>query len=205
MLKFFFDVFFLYEGVQIVNFDFGCYCEVGVDVCVLNFSFGDYSYCEWLFDIVNMIIGKFVNIVVMMWIGLMDYLMIMVSLYYFLYCLDDYFDDVVFDVDFFVVWVVWCMVIGYDIWIGYGVIIKFEVSVGYGVIVVVGVVVIKDVFDWMIVVGCLVKLLCECFLVEIGVWLMVLLWWDWDYVCLCCVLFDFCVLYVVQFLCCYES
>lgn len=92
---------FLYVNVSVVNFEFGGFIEVGEGLWFLNLEFGDYFYCECFCDIVNVIIGKFLNIVSFVWVGVMDYLLIIVLLYYFLYWFLDYWDDVENDVEFF--------------------------------------------------------------------------------------------------------
>lgn len=173
--------FFIYFDCEIYEVFFGCFVEIGKGSRIMNLIIGDYFYCDCYVDIVNVDVGKFVNIVVFICIGVIDYLMYMVLMYYFLYWLSDYWDDVGCDEDFFVYCVLCCVIIGYDIWIGNGVMIKFEVMVGIGVVVVFGVVVIKDVVFFMIVVGMLVVKICDCYMFVIIEWLMVLVWWDWDY------------------------
>lgn len=89
-------------------------------------------------------------------------------LYYFIYCVGDYWLEEKDEMEFFD----WCcgnvVKIGYDIWFGYGFIILLGVMVGNGVVVGVGVVVSRDVVFYIIVGGVLVCFICECFDVVIG-------------------------------------
>ncbi|NHF74498.1 LbetaH domain-containing protein [Paracoccus xiamenensis] len=194
----------IHAGAEVVDTQFGGYCEVGEGARILNSTFGDYSYCERLSDIANTTIGKFVNIAAVTRIGPTDHPMTTASLHHFLYRSEYYWDDAESDPDFFAARAARRTEIGHDTWIGHGAIVKPEIRIGHGAIVAAGAVVTHDVPDWMIVAGCPAKPLRRRFPEEIGDRLMQLAWWDWDHARLREALPDFRRLPVMEFLDRYE-
>lgn len=195
----------LHDGAEIVNSQFGRYCEVGAGSRVLNSAFGDYSYCDRLSDIANSSIGKFASIAAMTRIGPTDHPMTTASLHHFLYRSEYYWDDAETDPGFFAARASRRTVIGHDTWIGHGAIIKPEITIGNGAIVAAAAVVTKDVPDWMIVAGCPARELRPRFSPGIGARLARLGWWDWDHDRLRRALPDFRRLPVEAFLDRYEA
>ncbi|MDS9468943.1 chloramphenicol acetyltransferase [Paracoccus sp. MBLB3053] len=199
------DTPFVHDGAQILNAQFGRYCEVGAGARILNSEFADYAYCDRLADIANTSVGKFANIAAMTRIGPTDHPMTSPSLHHFLYRSEYYWDDAAPDPKFFAARAARRTVIGHDTWIGHGAIVKPDVVIGNGAIVAAGAVVTKDVPDWMIVAGCPAQSLRPRFAPDIGARLSQLAWWDWDHDRLRKALPDFRTLTAEDFLDRYES
>lgn len=182
---------FIHADCQIVDSQFGAYCEVGQGSRVVNSAFADYAYCDRLSDIANTTVGKFANIAAMTRIGPTDHPYTHAAQHHFLYRSSYYWDDVADDRDFFAARAARRTTLGVDCWIGHGAIIKPEITVGIGAIVASGAVVTKDVGPFAMVAGCPAKPLRARFSSDIIERLLALAWWDWDHARLRATLMDF--------------
>jgi len=182
---------FIHPDCQIVDSQFGAYCEVGQGSRVVNSAFADYAYCDRLSDIANTTVGKFANIAAMTRIGPTDHPYTHAAQHHFLYRSSYYWDDIADDRDFFAVRAARRTTLGADCWIGHGAIIKPEITVGIGAIVASGAVVTKDVGPFAMVAGCPAKPLRARFSSDIIERLLALAWWDWDHARLRAALMDF--------------
>jgi len=190
----------IHSGSEIVNSQFGAWCEVGAQSRVINSTFEDYAYCDRMADIANTTVGKFSNIAAMTRIGPTDHPFANAAQHHFLYRSSYYWDDVADDPTFFAARAARRTTLGADCWIGHGAIIKPEVTVGVGAIVASGAVVTKDVGPFMMVAGCPAKPLRARFSPDIIERLLVLAWWDWDHQRLRAALMDFRCLKAEEFL-----
>ncbi len=190
----------IHSGCEIVNSQFGAWCEVGAQSRVINSTFEDYAYCDRMADIANTTVGKFSNIAAMTRIGPTDHPFANAAQHHFLYRSSYYWDDVADDPTFFAARAARRTTLGADCWIGHGAIIKPEVTVGIGAVVASGAVVTKDVGPFMIVAGCPAKPLRARFSPDIIERLLVLAWWDWDHQRLRAALLDFRSLKAEEFL-----
>lgn len=190
----------IHSGCEIVNSQFGAWCEVGAQSRVINSTFEDYAYCDRMADIANTTVGKFSNIAAMTRIGPTDHPFANAAQHHFLYRSSYYWDDVADDPTFFAARAARRTTLGADCWIGHGAIIKPEVTVGIGAVVASGAVVTKDVGPFMMVAGCPAKPLRARFSPDIIERLLVLAWWDWDQQRLRAALMDFRSLKAEEFL-----
>lgn len=190
----------IHSGSEIVNSQFGAWCEVGAQSRVINSTFEDYAYCDRMADIANTTVGKFSNIAAMTRIGPTDHPFANAAQHHFLYRSSYYWDDVADDPTFFAARAARRTTLGADCWIGHGAIIKPEVTVGIGAVVASGAVVTKDVGPFMMVAGCPAKPLRARFSPDIIERLLVLAWWDWDHQRLRAALMDFRSLKAEEFL-----
>jgi hypothetical protein len=190
----------IHSGCEIVNSQFGAWCEVGAQSRVINSTFEDYAYCDRMADIANTTVGKFSNIAAMTRIGPTDHPFANAAQHHFLYRSSYYWDDVADDPTFFAARAARRTTLGADCWIGHGAIIKPEVTVGIGAVVASGAVVTKDVGPFMMVAGCPAKPLRARFSPDIIERLLVLAWWDWDHQRLRAALMDFRSLKAEEFL-----
>jgi phosphonate metabolism protein (transferase hexapeptide repeat family) len=190
----------IHSGSEIVNSQFGAWCEVGAQSRVINSTFEDYAYCDRMADIANTTVGKFSNIAAMTRIGPTDHPFANAAQHHFLYRSSYYWDDVADDPTFFAARAARRTTLGADCWIGHGAIIKPEVTVGIGAVVASGAVVTKDVGPFMMVAGCPAKPLRARFSPDIIERLLVLAWWDWDQQRLRAALMDFRSLKAEEFL-----
>jgi len=190
----------IHSGCEIVNSQFGAWCEVGAQSRVINSTFEDYAYCDRMADIANTTVGKFSNIAAMTRIGPTDHPFANAAQHHFLYRSSYYWDDVADDPTFFAARAARRTTLGADCWIGHGAIIKPEVTVGIGAVVASGAVVTKDVGPFMMVAGCPAKPLRARFSPDIIERLLVLAWWDWDQHRLRAALMDFRSLKAEEFL-----
>jgi phosphonate metabolism protein (transferase hexapeptide repeat family) len=190
----------IHSGCEIVNSQFGAWCEVGAQSRVINSTFEDYAYCDRMADIANTTVGKFSNIAAMTRIGPTDHPFANAAQHHFLYRSSYYWDDVADDPTFFAARAARRTTLGADCWIGHGAIIKPEVTVGVGAVVASGAVVTKDVGPFMMVAGCPAKPLRARFSPDIIERLLVLAWWDWDHQRLRAALMDFRSLKAEEFL-----
>ena len=172
---------FIHPDCQIVDSQFGAYCEVGAGSRVQHSSFADYAYCDRLADIANTSVGKFANIAALTRIGPTDHPMANASLHHFLYRSSYYWDDAQDDAAFFALRQARRTVIGPDTWLGHGVIVKPDVSIGAGAIVASGAVVTKDVAPYMIVAGVPAQPLRARFAPDVADRMLALAWWDWSH------------------------
>lgn len=195
----------LHDGCEIVNSQFGRWCEVGTASRVINSTFEDYAYCDRMADIVNTTVGKFANIAAMTRIGPTDHPFANAAQHHFLYRSSYYWDDVEDDADFFSARAARRTTLGADCWIGHGAIIKPEVTVGIGAIVASGAVVTKDIAPFMIVAGCPAQPLRARFSDAVIARLLALAWWDWEHDALRAALMDFRSLKAEAFLEKYEA
>jgi phosphonate metabolism protein (transferase hexapeptide repeat family) len=190
----------IHSGSEIVNSQFGAWCEVGAQSRVINSTFEDYAYCDRMADIANTTVGKFSNVAAMTRIGPTDHPFANAAQHHFLYRSSYYWDDVADDPTFFAARAARRTTLGADCWIGHGAIIKPEVTVGVGAVVASGAVVTKDVGPFMMVAGCPAKPLRARFSPDIIERLLVLAWWDWDHQRLRAALMDFRSLKAEEFL-----
>ena len=195
----------LHDGCDIVNSQFGRWCEVGTASRVINSRFDDYAYCDRMADIANTTVGKFANIAAMTRIGPTDHPFANAAQHHFLYRSSYYWDDVEDDADFFSARAARRTTLGADCWIGHGAIIKPEVTVGIGAIVASGAVVTKDIAPFMIVAGCPAQPLRARFSDAVIARLLALAWWDWEHDALRAALMDFRSLKAEAFLEKYEA
>lgn len=195
----------LHDGCEIVNSQFGRWCEVGTASRVINSTFEDYAYCDRMADIANTTVGKFANIAAMTRIGPTDHPFANAAQHHFLYRSSYYWDDVEDDTDFFSARAARRTTLGADCWIGHGAIIKPEVTVGIGAIVASGAVVTKDIAPFMIVAGCPAQPLRARFSDAVIARLLALAWWDWEHDALRAALMDFRSLKAEAFLEKYEA
>ncbi len=195
----------LHNGCEIVNSQFGRWCEVGTASRVINSRFDDYAYCDRMADIANTTVGKFANIAAMTRIGPTDHPFANAAQHHFLYRSSYYWDDVEDDADFFSARAARRTTLGADCWIGHGAIIKPEVTVGIGAIVASGAVVTKDIAPFMIVAGCPAQPLRARFSDVVIARLLALAWWDWEHDALRAALMDFRSLKAEAFLEKYEA
>lgn len=195
----------LHNGCEIVNSQFGRWCEVGTASRVINSRFDDYAYCDRMADIANTTVGKFANIAAMTRIGPTDHPFANAAQHHFLYRSSYYWDDVEDDTDFFSARAARRTTLGADCWIGHGAIIKPEVTVGIGAIVASGAVVTKDIAPFMIVAGCPAQPLRARFSDAVIARLLALAWWDWEHDALRAALMDFRSLKAEAFLEKYEA
>jgi phosphonate metabolism protein (transferase hexapeptide repeat family) len=195
----------LHDGCEIVNSQFGRWCEVGTASRVINSTFEDYAYCDRMADIANTTVGKFANIAAMTRIGPTDHPFANAAQHHFLYRSSYYWDDVEDDADFFSARAARRTTLGADCWIGHGAIIKPEVTVGIGAIVASGAVVTKDIAPFMIVAGCPAQPLRARFSDAVIARLLALAWWDWEHDALRAALMDFRSLKAEAFLEKYEA
>ena len=172
---------FIHPDCQIVDSQFGAYCEVGAGSRVQHSSFADYAYCDRLADIANTSVGKFANIAALTRIGPTDHPMANASLHHFLYRSSYYWDDAQDDAAFFALRQARRTVIGPDTWLGHGVIVKPDVTIGAGAIVASGAVVTKDVAPYMIVAGVPAQPLRARFAPDVADRMLALAWWDWSH------------------------
>lgn len=171
----------IHPDCDIVNSDFGAYCEVGKGARILNSTFGDYSYCDRYADIANATIGKFANIAAMSRIGATDHPLHTASCHHFLYRSASYWDDAENDADFFVHRASRRATIGHDTWIGHSAMVKPEVTLGDGAVVAAGALVTKDVAPYMIVAGVPAEPLRERLSPALAERMIAMAWWDWDH------------------------
>jgi phosphonate metabolism protein (transferase hexapeptide repeat family) len=190
----------IHSGCEIVNSQFGAWCEVGAQSRVINSTFEDYAYCDRMADIANTTVGKFSNVAAMTRIGPTDHPFANAAQHHFLYRSSYYWDDVADDPTFFAARAARRTTLGADCWIGHGAIIKPEVTVGIGAVVASGAVVTKDVGPFMMVAGCPAKPLRARFSPDIIERLLILAWWDWDHQRLRAALMDFRSLKAEEFL-----
>jgi hypothetical protein len=181
----------VHDGCQIVNSQFGRWCEVGTASRIINSTFEDYAYCDRMADIANTTVGKFANIAAMTRIGPTDHPFANAAQHHFLYRSSYYWDDAEDDAAFFAARAARRTTLGADCWIGHGAIIKPEVTVGVGAIVASGAVVTKDIAPFMIVAGCPAQPLRARFSDRVIAGLLDLAWWDWDHAALRAALTDF--------------
>lgn len=181
----------VHDGCEIVNSQFGRWCEVGTMSRVINSTFEDYAYCDRMADIANTTVGKFANIAAMTRIGPTDHPFANAAQHHFLYRSSYYWDDADDDAAFFAARAARRTTLGADCWIGHGAIIKPEVTVGIGAIVASGAVVTKDIPPFMIVAGCPAQPLRARFSETVIARLLDLAWWDWDHAALRTALPDF--------------
>ena len=172
---------FLHPGCQIVDSQFGAYCEVGAGSRVQHSTFADYAYCDRVADIANTQVGKFANIAALTRIGPTDHPMANASLHHFLYRSSYYWDDVADDAEFFAQRQARRTVIGPDTWLGHGVIVKPDVTIGAGAVIASGAVVTKDVAPYMIVAGVPAQPLRARFAPDVAERMLALAWWDWSH------------------------
>lgn len=171
----------IHADCQIVQATFGRYVEIGRRSRILNAEIGDYSYCDQRTDIANAKIGKFSNIASSVRIGATDHPLDTASLHHFLYRSGDYWDDAVYDADFFGRRASRTAYVGHDTWIGHGAMVKPEVRVGHGAVIAAGAIVTKDVGPYEIVAGTPAKVLRRRQPQDIADRLIALSWWDWDH------------------------
>lgn len=195
----------LHDGCEIVNSQFGRWCEVGTASRVINSRFDDYAYCDRMADIANTTVGKFANIAAMTRIGPTDHPFANAAQHHFLYRSSYYWDDVEDDAAFFATRAARRTTLGADCWIGHGAIIKPEVTLGIGAIVASGAVVTKDIAPFMIVAGCPAQPLRARFSDAVIARLLALAWWDWEHDALRAALMDFRSLKAEAFLEKYEA
>ena len=195
----------VHTDCEIVNSEFGAFCEVGKGSRVLNSTFGDYSYCDRYADIANATIGKFANIAAMSRIGATDHPLHTASCHHFLYRSASYWKDAENDAEFFVHRASRRATIGHDTWIGHGAMVKPEVTLGDGVVVAAGAVVTKDVEPYLIVAGVPAEPLRERLSRGLAERMIALAWWDWDHARLRASLEDFRSMSAEAFLEKYES
>ena len=195
----------IHSGCEVINSQFGAWCEVGAQSRVINSSFEDYAYCDRMADIANTTVGKFSNIAAMTRIGPTDHPFAHAAQHHFLYRSSYYWDDVADDPEFFAARAARRTTLGADCWIGHGAIIKPEVRVGIGAIVASGAVVTKDVAPFMIVAGCPATPIRSRFSQGIIDRLLALAWWDWGHTELRAALDDFRSLKAEAFLEKYEG
>lgn len=181
----------VHDGCEIVNSQFGRWCEVGAASRVIHSTFEDYAYCDRMADIANTTVGKFANIAAMTRIGPTDHPFANAAQHHFLYRSSYYWDDAEDDAAFFAARAARRTTLGADCWIGHGAIIKPEVTVGVGAIVASGAVVTKDIPPFMIVAGCPAQPLRARFSDTVIARLLGLAWWDWDHAALRAALMDF--------------
>ena len=181
----------IHAGCEIVNSQFGAWCEVGALSRVINSTFEDYAYCDRMADIANTTVGKFSNIAAMTRIGPTDHPFANAAQHHFLYRSSYYWDDVTDDPTFFAARAARRTTLGADCWIGHGAIIKPDINVGIGAIVASGAVVTKDVAPFMIVAGCPATPIRARFSQEVIDRLLALAWWDWSHDALRTALEDF--------------
>lgn len=172
---------FIHPDCQIVDSQFGAYCEVGAGSRVQHSSFADYAYCDRLADIANTSVGKFANIAALTRIGPTDHPMANASLHHFLYRSSYYWDDAQDDAAFFALRQARRTVIGPDTWLGHGVIVKPDVTIGAGAVVASGAVVTKDVAPYMIVAGVPAQPLRARYVPDVAERMQALAWWDWSH------------------------
>lgn len=195
----------LHDGCEIVNSQFGRWCEVGTASRVINSRFDDYAYCDRMADIANTTVGKFANIAAMTRIGPTDHPFANAAQHHFLYRSSYYWDDVEDDAAFFATRAARRTTLGADCWIGHGAIIRPEVTLGIGAIVASGAVVTKDIAPFMIVAGCPAQPLRARFSDAVIERLLALAWWDWEHDALRAALMDFRSLKAEAFLEKYEA
>lgn len=195
----------LHDGCEIVNSQFGRWCEVGTASRVINSRFDDYAYCDRMADIANTTVGKFANIAAMTRIGPTDHPFANAAQHHFLYRSSYYWDDVEDDAAFFATRAARRTTLGADCWIGHGAIIRPEVTLGIGAIVASGAVVTKDIAPFMIVAGCPAQPLRARFSDAVIARLLALAWWDWEHDALRAALMDFRSLKAEAFLEKYEA
>lgn len=195
----------VHDGCEIVNSQFGRWCEVGTASRVINSTFEDYAYCDRMADIANTTVGKFANIAAMTRIGPTDHPFANAAQHHFLYRSSYYWDDVEDDTAFFAARAARRTALGADCWIGHGAIIKPEVTVGIGAIVASGAVVTKDIAPFMIVAGCPAQPMRARFSDAVIARLLSLAWWDWEHEALRTALMDFRSLKAEAFLEKYEA
>jgi len=82
----------IHSGAEIVNSQFGAWCEVGALSRVINSTFEDYAYCDRMADIANTTVGKFSNIAAMTRIGPTDHPFANAAQHHFLYRSSYYWD-----------------------------------------------------------------------------------------------------------------
>lgn len=172
---------FIHPGCQLVDTQFGAYCEVGEGSRILHSTFQDYAYCDRLSDISNTSVGKFANIAALTRVGPTDHPYQNASLHHFLYRSESYWDDAADDQTFFDHRRSRRTVIGPDTWLGHGAIIKPEVTIGAGAIIASGAVVTKDVAPYMIMAGIPAAPLRARFTAAVADQLQALAWWDWSH------------------------
>jgi len=181
----------VHDGCEIVNSQFGRWCEVGAGSRVINSTFEDYAYCDRMADIANATVGRFANIAAMTRIGPTDHPFANAAQHHFLYRSSYYWDDVADDAAFFAARAARRCTLGADCWIGHGAIIKPEVTVGIGAIVASGAVVTKDIAPFMIVAGCPAQPMRARFSDAVIARLLALAWWNWEHEALRAALADF--------------
>ena len=172
---------FFNPDCQIVDSQFGAYCEVGAGSRVQHSTFDDYAYCDRLSDIANTHVGKFANIAALTRIGPTDHPYANASLHHFLYRSSYYWDDAEDDAAFFALRQARRTVIGPDTWLGHGVIVKPDVTIGAGAVVASGAVVTKDVAPYMIVAGVPAQPLRARYVSDVAERMQALAWWDWSH------------------------
>jgi phosphonate metabolism protein (transferase hexapeptide repeat family) len=195
----------IHSGCEIVNSQFGAWCEVGAQSRVINSTFEDYAYCDRMADIANTTVGKFSNIAAMTRIGPTDHPFANAAQHHFLYRSSYYWDDVTDDPTFFAARAARRTTLGADCWIGHGAIIKPDINVGIGAIVASGAVVTKDVAPFMIVAGCPATPIRARFSQDVIDRLLALAWWEWSHDALRTALEDFRSLKAEAFLERYET
>ncbi|MEQ8896144.1 MAG: chloramphenicol acetyltransferase [Roseovarius sp.] len=191
---------FVHPDCEIVDAEFGRYCEVGQGGRVQHSVFGDYSYCDRYCDIANAEIGKFANIASFVRLGASDHPLDRASLHHFMYRSASYWPDAEDDAAWFEARKARRVVVGHDTWIGHNAQVKPEVTVGHGAVVAAGAVVTKDVAPFMIVAGVPAEPLRERLPGAVAERLMALAWWDWEHDRLRAALEDFRALKAEAFL-----
>ena len=190
----------IHPDCQIIDSQFGAWCEVGHGTRVRHSTFADYAYCDRLSDIANATLGKFANIAALTRIGPTDHPMDHASLHHFLYRSAAYWEDAEDDPDFFARRCARRTVIGPDTWLGHGAIVKPDVTIGAGAVIAAGAVVTRDVAPYMIVAGVPAAPLRRRFPPAIAERMMALAWWDWSHETLRAALPDFRALQAEAFL-----
>ncbi|THB65690.1 MAG: chloramphenicol acetyltransferase [Spirochaetaceae bacterium] len=182
----------IHGSCQIINSDFGKYCEVGEYNVFENVSLGSYSYTGPWCIIQNTQVGLFSNIAAMVRIGPTDHPMTRPTQHHFTYRRRMFGMSAEDDGDFFNHRRQRVTKIGHDTWIGHGAIILPEIIVGHGSVIGAGAVVTKDVPEYAIVVGNPAKVIRYRFSDDVINGLLSIAWWNWSHQQLIDALDDFC-------------
>ena len=190
---------FIHPDCEIVETEFGRYCEIGRGSRVQHSRIGDYSYCDRICDIANAEIGKFSNIASFVRIGASDHPLERASLHHFMYRSASYWEGEEDDAEWFAARRGRRARIGHDTWIGHNAQVKPEVTLGHGAVVAAGAVVTRDVAPYTIVAGVPAKPLRARLPGPLAERLMALAWWDWEHAALRAALADFRALSAEEF------